>query len=119
MSELDFIVRVLKVFDMVNVADRDVLLWRTDGEYAPVMFFINCSDFFDWGCADGERVTRENVAELEQAIADAEAVDKIAGSIEGPLLFCARVRKRRPQGACYENLDPRLWHLFDACGPKS
>lgn len=32
-------------------------------------------------------------------------------------LFAARVRKLRPQGACYTRYPKRLWHLFDEAGP--
>jgi len=33
------------------------------------------------------------------------------------LLYCARKRKMRPQGAMYEYLNKENWPLFDECGP--
>ena len=32
-------------------------------------------------------------------------------------LFACRMRKMRPQGACYKNIRPEVVALFDACGP--
>jgi|HubBroStandDraft_4_1064222.scaffolds.fasta_scaffold00029_108 hypothetical protein len=90
--------------------------WRTDGEYAPVRFFINCNDQFWWGTGDNEDLTPENIGELEKAYADCNAIDKVCGKHHAQSLFCCRVRKMRPQGCCYP---PReYWHLFDACGPE-
>ena len=47
---------------------------------------------------------------MEQAFKDCED--------HGGELFCARIRKMRPQGACYAYYDKKDWHLFDACGPE-
>jgi hypothetical protein len=116
MTELEFIYRVL-----VAVADAEAygdLWWRTDGDYAPVTFFVNCNDLFAWACGDVERVTPENVGEFERAAADAYAADPEFGSIYAPALFCCRVRGMRPQGAAYPKDRPALWPLFDACGPE-
>ncbi|UDL15984.1 hypothetical protein QEH42_gp234 [Microbacterium phage Pumpernickel] len=35
-----------------------------------------------------------------------------------PLLFAAKSRKMRPQGAYYKSIPENIWHLFDACGPE-
>lgn len=137
-KDLEFILRVLTI---VSDVDRcDDIWWRTDGEYAPVTFLMNCNDLFWWGCSDCEEVTPENVEMLAQAYVDVEAAisttewstaetpqrnrdmsiswDK--SSIKGyaGTLFCARVRKMRPQGACYRGMDPRIAKLFDECGPE-
>lgn len=109
-----FVHRVLTVF-----AENDLcgsLYWRTDGEYAPVTFFVNCNDVFCWGCADGEDVTPANLGVLEQAIADCEAIDAVVGSCYAVDLFASRVRGMRPQGCCYPD-DRRFWPLLDAAGP--
>jgi hypothetical protein len=74
-----------------------------------------CSDEFAWGTADLEQITPENIHELERAIADVKAIDKDIG--HAFILFAARQRKMRPQGAAYPK-DKELWPLFDACGPK-
>jgi hypothetical protein len=85
------------------------MFFRTDGEYAPITFFANCGDLFYWATSDLEKITPENVEILEQSFADA--------SFHGDTLFCARVRKMRPQGACYKHWSADLQRLFDACGP--
>lgn len=86
------------------------LHWHTD-----LRFFINCSDVFAWGFADGEEVvSQEDVDALEQAALDCKDVNQYhAGS-----LFVARKRKMRPQGAMYEHINKELHALFDACGPE-
>lgn len=75
-----------------------------------------CSDLFEWGTADCEEITPDNFPELKRAVADVSAIDRY--SSWGPELFCARVRKMRPQGACYRSIPPLLTDLFDACGPE-
>lgn len=117
--DMEFVRRVLEVFDKYD--QHDDLWWRTGKEYGggqynqPAQFLAKCSDVFWWGTADCEDITPENIGELEQAMADAKAACK-HGEIYGAMLFCARVRKLRPQGACYPK-EPELWPLFDACGP--
>lgn len=114
MSEA-FILKVLAVFGSLD--SHDDLWWRCDGAYAPVTFFVNCNDLFWWGCADLEEVTPENLPVLEQCIVDCGSVRNLDCRIYATSLFCARVRKLRPQGCCYpENRD--LWPLFDAAGPE-
>lgn len=79
--------------------------------------YVDCSDAFFWGSADAEELTPETLPILQQAAADLEA----AGADNHHLdhLFAARVRKMRPQGACYEFYDePALRAMFDACGPE-
>lgn len=107
---------VLRVLDIIARADlRDSLFWRTDGKYAPVSFFINCSDVFAWGGADCEPLTADDVDNFVKALADTQAVG--GSNAYGPELYCARRRGMRPQGAVYPK-DKRLWPLFDACGPE-
>jgi hypothetical protein len=109
----EFLIRCLRATSFDNCDD---LWWRTDGAYAPVALFINCNDVFWWGTGDCERITPENIGVLEQSYVDAKAACDI-GSAYGGTLFCARVRKIRPQGAAYPD-EPSLWPLFDACGPE-
>ena len=102
---------------LAKVADLDMtgdVSWRCDGEYAPITFWVNCNDLFFWGSSDCETLTIENLPILEQAFADCKAVDL---EWAADMLFCARVRKERPQGAAYPK-DPKTWPLFDACGPE-
>lgn len=108
----DEIMQLLKAtsFDLC-----DMIWWRTDTEYAPVTFLVNCNDCFYWGSADAEEITSDNLAILEAAIADCKALS--AAHYAGDL-FAARVRKMRPQGACYNHYPKELWPLFDECGPQ-
>lgn len=86
---------------------------------------VNCNDFFFWGTSDAEDLPEEKIPELEQAIKDCEDVvlEVISGrelnaDDFGPLLYCARQRRMRPQGAAYSQVLPEQVHyLFDACGP--
>lgn len=117
MTDFAFVLRVLAAFDAWDGADKDDLWWRTDGEYAPVTFLLNCNDVFWWGTADCERVTPETVSVLEQATKDLRAVDPVCGGIYAGLLYCCRARGMRPQGAYYDHLDAKYWPLFDAAGP--
>lgn len=57
---------VLRVLGTISAADcYGELFWRTDGEYAPITFWINCNDFFFWGCADMEDLTPDNIDVLD------------------------------------------------------
>lgn len=103
-----------RVMDAVAFDNCEMIWWRTDTEYAPITFFVNCNDLFWWATSDAETVTPENIHLLEESIKDVEAVDDIS-ELAGDL-FCCRSRKMRPQGAAYSK-DKRFWPLFDACGP--
>jgi hypothetical protein len=106
---------VLRVLNVVARADcHDDIWWRTDGEYAPVTFWVQCSDVFVWGTADMEDLTEETLPELERAYRDVQ--EATGSTVWGATLYCARQRKMRPQGAAYPK-DGRLWPLLDACGP--
>jgi hypothetical protein len=94
----------------------DALWWRmVDGDLA---LFIQCSDFFYWATSDVEPiVTSEDVAMLEQAIKDCAEATGDSYPTEGPLLYCSRHRKLRPQQPYYQYLDESTRPLFDAAGP--
>lgn len=115
--DYETILRVFRVFNGFRGPSHDGLWWRTDGEYAPVTLFVNCSDLFVWGCSDSEEVDSSNVHVLEQALADTLAIsEKVA--MFADILFCCRMRGARPQGAYYKHLPKELWPLLDACGPE-
>jgi len=111
-SKLSFI---LEVLDAVAFDNCEEIWWRTDDEYAPVTFFVNCNDLFFWATSDCEKVTPENIHLLKKSFTDVEAIEEF--SQLGGSLFCCRSRKMRPQGAAYPK-DERLWPLFDECGPN-
>jgi len=107
-----------KILEVISENDsHDDVWWRTDGKYAPVTFFINCNDLFFWACADAEQITEDNIEILLTAYEDAKAADE-DGECYASLLFCARARGMRPQGAYYKSFPKALWALFDACGPE-
>lgn len=116
MTEPELLAFVLRVLRLIDPMDCDEIQWRTDGEYAPVSFFVNCSDLFWWGTSDFEDVTPENIGELERAYADVRAIVNPVNN-EPQELFACRMRHLRPQGAAYPK-DERLWPLFDACGAE-
>jgi len=111
-----FVLRVLQITGVFAGELCGDIYWRTDGEYAPVTFWIGCNDLFDWGSADSEQITPENLPILERSIADATASCEV-GRAYASTLFCCRVRGMRPQGACYPK-EKALWPLLDACGPE-
>lgn len=117
-TDLDLVVRAATVFNGFDGPSSDDLWWRTGDEYAPITLLVNCNDFFAWGCGDCEEVTKDNIAVLEQAAKDIAAVTADGDYKDAGLLFCARVRGVRPQGAYYPHLDKETWPLFDACGPE-
>jgi len=115
MIDQQFILDVLDLFSREDLVG--MLSWCCDEEYAPITFWVKCSDTFCWGCADAEVLTPETLPILKQAIEDCKRIDPVFGSVYACDLFTARIRQMRPQGAAYpENRD--LWPLFDACGPE-
>lgn len=108
---------MVRVLGAVAAADQhDHIWWRCDGHYAPITFFVVVSDVFAWGTSDAEEITPSTVDALERAYADVrEAAD--GDTTFGAILYASRRRGQRPQGAAYPS-DPRLWPLFDACGPQ-
>lgn len=134
---LEFVTDVLSLNDeFLDYGDVwDSIWWRTDGEFAPVTFMVNCNDLFAWACADCVEITPDNLQLLKQSVTDVRSalgltkpnrdssVDDYhtwgkAGT-DAALLFCARVRGLRPQRPAYERwFDKRLHSLFDACEPR-
>lgn len=103
-EKMDFVRRLLKL-----IAEHDQceeLYWTEE-----LSFHILCNDVFWWGTSDAEEVTENDLSDLEQALKD-------GGFVNGPLLYCARRREMRPQGAYYKHLEKGSWHLFDECGPS-
>lgn len=108
------IVRVLHLFEFDAT---DELWWRSDAD-GRLRLFAQCNDVFAWGCADCEEITPANLEILEQARADVAAATNDSWPVQFGILFAARVRGMRPQGAVYPHLDKRVWKLFDAAGPE-
>jgi hypothetical protein len=116
---------VCKVLEIYSQHSEDIF-WQTDGAYAPVTFFGNCNDMFCWGTADCEEITKEDIPDIEQALMECLRVDKRTPDDTRKavnwftLLWIARKRGLRPQGAAYDNksyIPEKIWRLFNACGP--
>lgn len=105
-----------KLPDEIKATVEDLLIEKTlslhfDGD--AIGMNINCNDLFFWGCADCEEIALDELASLKLAIDDAAA----AGADScGDLLWVARKRAMRPQGAYYAHFPEGLAKLFDACG---
>jgi len=96
------------VYDLILVLSENKSLHCLEAQSDLSEFYIGCNDFFMWGCSDAEDITVETLPILQQAFKDAPD--------DGALLYCARQRKMRPQGACYKWIDKENWPLFDECG---
>ena len=95
-----------ELLKLIAKHDDHGMLWWNDN----LQFYIICNDMFSWGTADLEPISEDSLSELENAYKD--------GGDWGTELYCARRRKKRPQGAFYAEIDESVWHLFDACGPE-
>lgn len=114
-SDFETIRRAFAVFNGFEGPSNDNLWWRTDAEYAPITLLVHCNDLFAWGCSDCEPLGPSNIAALEQAYTDAKAAGDLC---HADLLWVARQRGMRPQGAYYKYFKKGMWSLFDACGPE-
>jgi hypothetical protein len=126
-SELAFL---RKLIELMDEHDIDVQFMRRNGVTSAA---IGCNDTFFWGCADAEEVTPETIDALESALAEMREASKpwlreqdipnkaymeSGSSTFGDVLYCARARKMRPQGAMYKHMRPYMRPLFNACGPE-
>jgi hypothetical protein len=92
---------------------HDELYWSRDLD-----FFIKCSDVFAWGYADCEKIASQvDVDLLEEAIGDCREIEEM-GQFSASMLYVARKRGMRPQGAMYEHIPVELHKLFDHAGPE-
>lgn len=115
MTDPDFIFNVLATLARHDACDD--VTWRADVPTRRVTFWVNCNDFFEWATADTEEVTAETFSEFAKAYEDAARAEADTMCVYGGLLYCARQRKCRPQGAAYRNMPDAIRPLFDACGP--
>lgn len=108
----EYIMSILRLYD--EYENQDELRWYfKDGK--PV-FFVNCSDLFVWGCADGEDILPDDLPAMKQAHDDCVAADSLC-SHYGPWLFAARKCKMRPQTCILKKMPDAIRPLFEACGP--
>ena len=105
---------------------HDAIWWRCGEQYGggryddPATFFVNVNDTFWWATADVEKITPENIDELERACADCRTAGGSIGELYGPVLFAARQRNMRPQQPAYPQGDDMagIRTLYDAAGPE-
>lgn len=95
---------------MQTVAKHDLfgeVFWHSDFKFVG----INCNDVFYWGCADLEAVS---------SLEDVQLLDECCekSKYDGAMLYCAKKRKMRPQGAMYKHIDEGDRSLFNECGPE-
>jgi hypothetical protein len=110
------LVEVLRIFTFNHTED---LWWRENEEDRNQLdFYVNCSDFFYWGTSDLELITSEKLGILYEVKKDLDDLDIPDHDRAYGLLFAARVRGMRPQGAYYKYLHEATWPLYDDCGPK-
>lgn len=121
---LEFLLRLLRILDQIDC--RDELFWRTPASRFPgYTFFIDCSDLFSWGTSDLEEIHEGNIEVFEGAVADLKVVAPNADRL-APDLFCARMRKMRPQAPWYRqafwgmavDIEASITALFNDCGPS-
>lgn len=111
----NFDLLVLKFFDEHQMQEE--LSWTCEGD--KITWYVRCSDIFFWGCSDAEDILPANFSELEKAFKDCKKVlseDEFLYTGHWLLLWVARCRQMRPQGAAYPD-NEKLWPLFDAAGP--
>lgn len=129
---IESLARFFRITD--NADCYDSFWWRAnEPQYEPFKLLVNCNDLFYWASADCEEITPDNLDILEQAFKDIKPFyDLWAKSFKSgkgdkvpyvpmdlaPLLFCARVRNMRPQGAYYQDFPPGVDVLFDEAGPE-
>lgn len=111
MADNDWIIEALRL--TAGEPSSEVHWRNVEGR---IELWFDCSDVFHWGSADAEQITEDLLPLLAQTRADLRAVGDVMG---GDLadLFCARVRRMRPQGAWYKHVAKDRRALFDACGP--
>lgn len=102
-----------RVLSLIRRYEIDLEGWYVG--HGPALM-VTCSDQFFWGSADCEVVTSDNLSALEATLEELQNED---GDEEyAPLLWVARQRHMRLQGAAYTYIPERLWPLFDAAGPE-
>lgn len=109
--------QVVQVLHLFEFDATEELWWRSD-EQGRLRLFAQCNDVFAWACADCEEIRPDQLEILAKARADVAEATEDKWPWGFGILFAARVRGMRPQGAMYKHLDKRIWPLLDACGPE-
>jgi len=119
MNELEFYRAVFNLLDEQKecISSEDIyVIAPNNGKQ--VRIFIMCSDVFDWGTADSDELTPDDIEPIKQACRDCEAAHPVFGHIWGGMLWASRKRCVRPQGAMWSSIPTPLWPLFEAAAPE-
>jgi hypothetical protein len=91
---------------------RDIMMWLDMTPKTPRALFKHLErtgrEIPDWLRNEPEMQALDHVP--------SRAADGVIGDCYAHQLYCARIRKMRPQGACYKTIEPQFWPLFDAAG---
>ena len=117
----NMMVEILLLCDYMKCQDE--LLWHGNRDAEafkdePIKFMFDCSDTFDWGSADGEEITLERMPILRQAVQDVNeiiGVDQTKAWIV-TIIYCGRIRRKRPIKQFYAEEWREFWPLFDSLG---
>ena len=101
--------RIAKVF----WDSQDYLRITPSGD--SIRVWLICNDLFMWACADAEEITQDNIELLESTYVE---LKKLGLEEYTDILFCCRVRGKRPQIPYYKHIDEKAQPLFDACGAR-
>lgn len=106
---------------VAEAEDCSQVFWHVEPD-GMITLLALCSDTFDWGTADAERIEADDLPAFRQAWEDLRPYDD--GHLVG-VLFTARKRGRRPMELWLYGRDPARGgaphkdavQLFEAAGP--
>jgi hypothetical protein len=109
------IIRLLRFAAEMNL--REDLFWGED-----LTFSVNVSDVFHWGCSSFEEITDDTLDDFIGDVEEVEAAVKRGGWEYGLVLYAARRRGMRPQGAWFkadanDEVRQNIYPLIRECGP--
>lgn len=115
------------VLELLALTDRmgchEELLWHRNRDHKtvgdePIKFMMDCSDTFDWGSADGEPINIERMPLFRQAVEDVSQAIGGRDAEQGwyvTVVYCGRIKGRKPIHQYYRKECQHLWPLFDSC----
>ena len=110
LESLEYYSNILGVLQDVQATEWGVTRYvEGSGHEGTWRYSVNVNDVFAWACADAEALEPLELQDWEQAWKDSPSC--------GGMLWVARKRKMRPQGAIYKVIPYESWHLFDEAGP--
>ena len=115
---------VREVFRAIRKADLDCqsVFPCVDSETGEPKVCVIVNDVFLWGCSDLEDIEPADIPTLLSAYEDLREIkgkdwEYAAMDVWTHVLYAARKRGMRPQGAYYKHIDREAWPLLNACGP--